>query len=722
VAAHRPEVPVAERLLIALAVVLSLWVLLTTINIAREGWAAIPRQDDWDRWYSYFHDHYRLWFFFQQHVDHRLAAPRVLFLIDHLVFAARGWFLIICSFCIQALMVFLLLRLSNRAFQQDRTERIILAATVTAFLFSGQQWFNFILPFQVQFPMVYCAAIGALFALLKAGQRSWSVPWIAASIALATISTYSMANGLLLWPVFLLAAFWLRAPRRWIAVFTACTIVIGYFYIHHFHRAIVPVHLPESERPQRVAIFFLAQLGAPLSALSNLLWDSDRARLATTNIPGALVALALLAAFVMLWRRRSQHNAARAMLMFFCVFLAATSFLIAYGRSEDSPFDAFLSKYLAPPHILWATMLLVAWPLLRRIPRPALFAGLCAVMLFLIAIHQPAALARVRDEGRSVHLGEIAMANNVVDPEAWFWVSRTTPTYLETVDNMRTNHLALFTEEWTHWPGIPLLRRFSIDRNPDSCQGKFEEATVVPSIVRAGWRVSGWGWDNKAARSPRYIILGDEAGMVAGVALPGFPLPPALAHLPSRHVAPTWSGYVGGLPRPVTAYVLEADERSLCAIGTIRLHISGTEVGFLGAGPLLPAAAPEIVGGFGPDGYYKDVGGPGPAPVEGPVYGSFPDANQGSVRLGPFHLDGHTEILIPLVTGPDKSVVSIAVRDADTKEVLAQMSPPPLRTDWWAWRPDLPLDHEIKVEIVAEDKGSAWGQWIAVGWPHVLKK
>jgi hypothetical protein len=60
--------------------------------------------------------------------------------------------------------------------------------------------------------------------------------------------------------------------------------------------------------------------------------------------------------------------------------------------------------------------------------------------------------------------------------------------------------------------------------------------------------------------------------MVSGVALPGFPLPATLAVLPAKHVSSNWSGYVAGKPRLITAYVLEADNRSLCGIGKVELQ------------------------------------------------------------------------------------------------------------------------------------------------------
>ncbi len=50
------------------------------------------------------------------------------------------------------------------------------------------------------------------------------------------------------------------------------------------------------------------------------------------------------------------------------------------------------------------------------------------------------------------------------------------------------------------------------------------------------------------------------------------------------------------------------------------------------------------------------------------------------------------------------------------------MDPLSMRLTWWAWHPDLPLDRELTVEIFAEDKGTAWGQWMALAWPHMLRQ
>jgi hypothetical protein len=718
-----PAAPASMReiLLVMLAVALALWILVGSIMVSRAGWVAIPVADDWDRWISYVTDHYTPSWFFREHVDHRLVVPKLLFALDHLVFHARGWFVLLCAFCLQGLTGFMLWRLAGRTCRQAPAERLMQAAVIASCVFSAQQWINFIWPFQIQFPMVYCFAAAALVTLWESAERNWNVSWLIASIALATLATYSMANGILIWPMMLLAAVWLRMPRRWIVTIAAGMLLVGFSYFYTWRPSSEPGPQSAAERLPRALVFWLGHLGSPVAPLAQL-FDSHTSRIACAAIPGGLLAIALLAGFAMLWRRREHFSGARAMLVFYCVFLAGTSATIAYGRSGGDLIEMFSMRYLTPSYLFWVSMLLAAWPLLRRAHRAALYGTLCGAMLVGIAIHQGAVLTVIHDRENRERLGEIAVADNVVDPEAWLWLYHTPRIAMDAVDYLRDNRLTVFTEEWSHWPGIPLNRRFSIDRTPGACQGEFEEVMPVSSPLKPGWRATGWAWDNKAGQSPRYVVLADDAGLVAGVALTGFPPPPTLAALSPRYVASTWKGYVDGQPRPITAYVVEADDRSLCAIGTQNVRGTGTEVAFKELGPRLPDSPPEITGAWVPDGYYKGLGGPGVPSADGPVFGTFPDSSTGSIRMGPFHLDGHTGIAIPVVTGPDSHNLSIVVRDAVSKEVLAEMAPPPTRIAWWAWHPDLPQGREMTVEVFAEDKGSGWGQWLALGWPHALRQ
>ncbi len=712
---------ILEWLFVLLAVAIALWIFVTTVNISRAGWIAIPAADDWERWTTYLSDHYSPGWFFREHVDHRLAAPKILFAIDHLVFHARGWFLLSCSLAFQALTGLLLWRLSGHAGRQSLTERIVQASALAAFVFSGQQWLNFIRPFQVQFPMVYCAAAAAFFALWKATEPSadskHGVRWIAVTIAMATLATYSMANGVLVWPVLLAAAVWLRLPRRSIGALAAGLVLIGATYFYHWHTSSEPGYrMTASERIPRLLVFWLGHLGSPVFPLAALR-ESEAFRISVAASVGGVLALALLGSFVLLVRRREQTPSAQTLLMFYGVFLAGTSATIAYGRSGWSMMDLYSPRYLTPSNLFWATMLLVCWPVLRRLNHTVLYGGLSVAMLAGIAMYQDAGLGISRYWTNICRLGEIGIVDNVIDPDPWRIIYHTPAVTLNVIDYLKRNNLSIYTEEWTHWPGIQLSSRFSIDGDSHACQGEFAFAAAVQSI-KPGWRATGWAWDNKAERAPLYIVLADDKGNISGIGLSGFPPTPALSAIAAQHANSTWNGYIDGQERSISAYVIETDNHSLCPIGTQQLR---NELAITELGVPFPDAPVEIAGGWAKDSYWKGANGPGTPPVAGAVFGSYPDAATGTIRLGPFHLDGHTGMGLPLVTGPDTHNLSVTVRDAATKVVLAQLDPLPMRGSWWAWRPSLPQGREIDIEVVAEDKGAGWGQWQALGWPHKLK-
>jgi hypothetical protein len=140
---------------------------------------------------------------------------------------------------------------------------------------------------------------------------------------------------------------------------------------------------------------------------------------------------------------------------------------------------------------------------------------------------------------------------------------------------------------------------------------------------------------------------------------------------------------------------------------------------FARLGAALPAGPIEVKGAWTKDGYYPAVGRP---QVEGMVYGSWSgsDANTGSLRLGPVRAGRQSAIGIPLVTGPGNKGLSIRALNAKTGKVIASLDPVPVHTAWWVWNIALP-EPDLSVEIVAEDAGTGYGQWMAVGPAYALR-
>jgi hypothetical protein len=553
---------VAELILAEIAAALALWVVLSTLATIHAGYSALPYWDEWDPWHSYLRQGHSLSWFFALHNDHRIAVPRLFFALDHLLFGGRRWFLMILSCCLQAALGAMLWRLSARAFRQEQKEGLVLGAAIIACLFSAQQLMNFIWCFQVQFFLVYIAGAGALFSLLKAaGQREphRRTTWMLASILMAAASTYSMMNGLLIWPVLLLTAVWLRIGARQSAAIAAAALLAMASYFYRWHPSILDAPAPW----WRTLAFALANMGSPVVPAAALLRLGTSSRVICAIVVGGLLSAGAAAAFLRLWLHREKFNAAQAVLLHFAVFVAAASFAIALGRSHLPLAEAFRTRYLTPPYILWLCCLIGIWPRLRRVRAAALYVGVCAALLAGIAIPQLGQFGVANWLALGYRRGEMAVAAGVLDPVGWSSVYDHPEIALDVIDYLKLHRLSIFNQEWTHWPGLRLSSRFTIDSGPNACQGGFEETVAIPSLLRPGWSASGWAFDLRARAAPRFVIFTDDAANVAGIGRVAV-APSAGAPMESAK----WLGYIARRPKAVTAYVVEADGKSVCPIGT----------------------------------------------------------------------------------------------------------------------------------------------------------
>jgi hypothetical protein len=187
----------------------------------------------------------------------------------------------------------------------------------------------------------------------------------------------------------------------------------------------------------------------------------------------------------------------------------------------------------------------------------------------------------------------------------------------------------------------------------------------------------------------------------------------ALARAPSVILAMDVAGSVWTHPNSVTLQTELAYARKHLikeSFGWLTVYVSpslslsdaaGTETVLTALAAPLEAAPIKIDGAWSKKGF---------------VYQS---SGTGTLRFGPFRLADHTAMAIPIMTGPDTRNLSVVVRNAGNGTLLAHLHPLPVRTDWWAWRPDLPQEPELTFEIVAEATGT---QSMSIGWPHWLRQ
>ena len=537
-----------------LAWTLALWTILTTLAAVVAANCDLPYSDEWDTWMTWLRQGYSAAWLFAQHNDHRIVTTRLLFVIDNLAFHGRVWFPQAVSLAVQAALMWLLWKLARRAGVADPQDNRVLGAAIACCLFSAQQSINFIWGFQVQFILVYATGAAALAALLCAAEtesRARRGAWMAACLLLGAACSYSMANGILIWPILLLAAAWLRVGRSTLGVLAASGPLVGVFYFHGWHTS--PLDAPAPL--WRVAWFAMAHAGGPIAPLVRALGgDSSTIGIAAALIGGTLLVYAAVQ-WILMWTRRGQYSGAQVVLLHFALFVAAASFAIAAGRAHLQLADAFRSRYITPPYILWACLLAVAWPQLRGVAPHAIRWAAVAALLVGIVPYQAAKLRDARVLGAAFNRTAVALVVGVNDPVMWPYLDRPVTDSAPAVEYLKSHRLTIFHHDWTHWPGLPLAARFSVDAGASACQGAFQEAASVDDPARPGWRVSGWA-RNASGGGPDLIVLGDSSGHIAGVALA---------------ISGEWAGYARPGSPALTAYAVEPNGNTLCFLETRNL-------------------------------------------------------------------------------------------------------------------------------------------------------
>lgn len=141
------------------------------------------------------------------------------------------------------------------------------------------QYQNLFWAFQITFLLTMCSAVWCLVAATRAGYG-----WLATSLLLAGICTFSSAGGALIWPVVLIVLVARRARFAAVATWLAVMAGTGALYLHGLRKTPMPDVMREAWRLIR---FCLAMLGAPL--LPRRLDDASMAGAACV-LGGAVVA------------------------------------------------------------------------------------------------------------------------------------------------------------------------------------------------------------------------------------------------------------------------------------------------------------------------------------------------------------------------------------------------------------------------------------------------
>jgi hypothetical protein len=546
-----------------------------TLSKILHGSTRVPWMDEWamiQEFILYKHGS-PLWpILWSSYWGHRLVIPRLLFYAD-MQWASRpsmAWL----TLAMQLVEIMLLCALSWLLI--GRRSRALFALSVVVILnlmLSSLQMENFLWSMQFMFPMVYAAAGISFLCLALCRDKARSM-FLAAGILAAAVASFTMPNGLLVWPILAAQAIYLKLERRLkIAVMLPGAAIIA-CYAWHYQRPPLGLSVPGMLRHPADAVTLVGfLLGAALN-----------------SIPLRLgIAVTLLAIVVGIYlgtgalRARPTDQSWLSALAAFAVFIVLSAASMVAGRLSNEFLAggnvAVPSRYFTLIQAFWATLAVLVLYIVCRKPRSPLIICFYGALYLCLMFFNPQRQEHEAEEWYDVFRGADAVGAALIEdaPDeqllSLLWPAKSQRE--EIIEFLRQLHLAVLAEPRAAWPGRRISELFP--RVTDRCIGSVERALPLKdSAPETSWRVEGWAWDNSANRELDYLLIADPAGMVVGIArgglhhrhVPGFffdtPVVP-VDHM--RYPASEWLGYVHQPARSLwTVYGLLAPMNRLCVI------------------------------------------------------------------------------------------------------------------------------------------------------------
>ncbi len=486
-----------------------------------------------------------------QHNEHRLVLPKFVLLLDYRFFRGRDVFAVVTGFAAQlALLAALLWALRALAGMRGTLWRSAAALTLFA-LFSTAQWENFLSGFQISFFFVGLFLTVAILALLHSrGEASAAAEadWKYAAIAVlaGAAATYSMAHGILVWPILILLAILHRCGKRIIAVVVAGSVATAGSYFYHYASPVPQISPFQWLRhPLLIVIYVIKYVGAPL--------DFGRPSLAVVF---GLVGLAA-AAWVFRLAVRDRHP---VVLLFAALplFVMLSAAITAIGRLYLGSDQALSSRYETVALLLWLSLGIL---LLRSASRRG------ATMLVVVQIGLLLALGigapRLRLHlaiARSLKLhadtASLALLTGVFDQSALSSLFPDPVVPWRDSSFLKRNHLSLFST----WLAQDLNQPAACPLQSPPYWGGVTSVQPVTNPAGPGLRVSGWVWDPSRDRVASQLLF-VAGGKIIGYAEVGFPRLDLSERLGRRSASYAgWAGYIEAVSQKTTVSAYAAPD------------------------------------------------------------------------------------------------------------------------------------------------------------------
>ncbi len=485
----------------------------------------------------------------QQLNEHRWVIPKLFLAADLQLFQGRQIFLLASILVIQ-LLHWGLLSWSMRTLGGWRGALWRSGAGLAVFcLFCPAQWQNFIWGIQVSFVLTQLLATAAFVALLLYWMESQQQPdkraslrFLVLSVMAALGATYSLSSGILLWPLLVLAALYLRLRAPAVLTIALTGVVSTAIYLHNF------------VRPQNHANP-LASLGKPVALLkyfATYFLSSWHHR----NI-GAWEVIALAALGIVILAQLPVLSHARVFrpfaiqLVLIMLFCAATALITASGRLNYGIEQARASRYQTTALLFWCCLgLLLLGGAFFGSPRRRYAFVVLQVCLLLIFV-RAAVLVRypIRAAGERAFAQRVvraALLTGVHEPVTLSKTFEGMDGLLKAVDYLKSNRLSIFSSTAPAELGKTLSSVLP-SAKVGECVGFLKGGLATDEPSGPGLLLAGWAWDIKH-HGPASTIIVTTNGTITGLGAEGDWLPDARTLYPG--ISSSYIGYYAFVPQP----------------------------------------------------------------------------------------------------------------------------------------------------------------------------
>ena len=533
---------------------------LCTLYSSFHNFIPYPVADEWQT-VDYLREnngHYPLPKLWAQHNEHRMPITKLLMVADMLWFRGRNVSVIVETYIVQFAHL-LVLSFFLRRFSGWPRALILSCEALAAFsLFLPSQWEIFLWPLGIQSAMAYLFASSAICALLLArGPRPWL--WTITAIAMALATECSLAIGLALWPLLIVAAFSLRLSRAQIATLTLSAAACIVLYLHGYFSP--PGHAKPLESIQHPV----------------LMWEYIRHYYRNPLVGIALVCLPVIYLRVIFF---PPMNVFRIGLTTLSVFLLGNGIGTALGRLIFSPSQAESSRYQDAALLFWFSAIALFADYFGRQSKARIVwmnSLILAYMLYAVLTAVPRGLREGNIWARNVEDISLPVIAGVNDEPIVVKLSHPALWTFQDFAFLSPRRLAYFGDYRYEQIGRNLTGVFRLAPS-DRCMGVTDGAKSVPNEHWPGWRLTGWAWDKTGQRAIREFVETAADGRIVGRGLGGelHELGGTLREDVSRTLPDVtakdvgWIAYVPnrGPSGAVQIYGVVDDGRTACKVGS----------------------------------------------------------------------------------------------------------------------------------------------------------